>query len=577
MKLSRTPLLATFLGCLMALALPDGVTAQQAGVGGEVVVQRLDFRRGDHGEGRVLITLSRNDVTVDVSRDDGKIVATLNNAAISPELLKRLDVTDFATPVKFVDVLRTGREVRIALTPLPETDYEQSAYQAGNEFVLELLPPAEEETATRSEESFSGEPITLSFQNIEIKALLQIIADVAGANIVVSDAVQGTMAMNLNNVPWDQALDIILKSRSLGMVKQGNVMLVAPAEEIAKREKIELESQKSKVELAPLRSEIIQVNYAKAADIKALLSNADNSLLTERGRVSVDDRTNSLLVLETRDKIDEVRSLVKRLDVPVRQVLIESRIVIASEDFARELGTRFGVSTIGSAGSTRIGQSGSGNGARTVVNGGLPGLDDSYIVNLPPTNNPAGRVAWTILGSDFLIDLELSALQQEGRGEVISTPRVVTANGKQALIEQGQEIPYTVASGAIGAAQTQFKKAVLSLTVTPQITPDNRVIMDMAVTNDSRGENINTGIPGGTAPAIDTRKLETQVLIRSGETVVLGGVFQEESNRTQSKVPLLGDIPLLGVLFRSNLRETSKRELLIFVTPKVLQEGLSKP
>jgi type IV pilus assembly protein PilQ len=293
-------------------------------------------------------------------------------------------------------------------------------------------------------------------------------------------------------------------------------------------------------------------------------------MLSERGRVTVDERTNTLLVLETRDKIDEIRKLVARLDIPVRQVLIESRIVIANEDFARDIGTKFGVSTIGSVGNTRIGQSGTNLGSRDVVNGNIPQLDNSYSINLPAAA-AAPSLGWTILGSDFLIDLELQALQTEGRGEVISSPRVVTANGKQATIEQGREIPYQTSSGNTGT-NTQFKKAVLSLTVSPQITPDNRVIMDLNVTNDSQGENVTTGT--GSAPAIDTRKLDTQVLIRSGDTVVLGGVFQRESSSGASKVPLLGDIPLLGFLFRNGTRSDTKRELLIFVTPKVLQEGL---
>lgn len=547
--------------------------AAVAGGRGANSISNVDFRRGEKGEGRVVLRLGDPKAVVDVHEEGGKVVALFKNTTVSDALAKRLDVLDFATPVKFVDVRPEGADTRIVITPIAGKDFEQAAYQSGDLFTVELQPltQAEVEERKKAQPEFVGERISLSFQNVEVRSLLQIIADVAGTNMVISDSVKGQIAMRLENVPWDQALDIILKTKGLGMRQQGNVMLVAPVEEIAEREKIELEAQKQKTELAPLRSEIVQVNYAKASDMKALLSSANNSLLSERGRVSVDERTNTLLVLETREKLDEIRALVARLDIPVRQVLIESRIVIANDDFARDLGTRFGVSTIGTIGNSTIGQSGSNSGSRDVINGTLPSPANNYIVNLPAAGNP-GRLAWTILGSDFLVDLELSALQSESRGEVISTPRVVTANGKQALIEQGREIPYQSSSGNTGT-QTQFKKAVLSLTVTPQITPDNRVVMDLSVTNDSQGENVNTGV--GSAPAIDTRRLETQVLIKSGETVVLGGVFQDENSKGATKVPFLGDVPMIGRLFRSDSSSRNKRELLIFVTPRVLQEGLA--
>lgn len=537
-------------------------------------IKGVDFRRGEHGEGRIVVKLTDPSQVVDVRDQGDQVVATFKNATVAAALERRLDVLDFATPVKFVDIRREGANTRIAVTPITGTEFDQAAYQSGDQFVLELQPltPAKLAEREAAEPQYKGERISLSFQNIDIRSLLQIVADVAGTNMVISDSVQGTLAMRLQNVPWDQALDIILKTKGLGMRQDGNVMLVAPVEEIAKREKMELEAEKQKKELSPLRSEIIQVNYAKATDVRALLASENTSMLSERGRISVDERTNTLLLLETREKIAEIRTLVSRLDVPVRQVLIESRIVIANEDFAREIGTRFGVSTIGQSGGTQIGQSGTNAGSRDVVAGNLPALTDSYMVNLPTPTTPAGSVGWTILGSNFLIDLELSALQSEGRGEVISTPRVVTANGKQATIEQGREIPYQSGGGIGATSTTQFKKAVLSLTVTPQITPDNRVVMDLGVTNDSQGEDVNTGL--GSAPAIDTRRLDTQVLIRSGETVVLGGVFQQENRRSSGKVPFLGDIPLLGVLFRNSARSDNQRELLIFVTPKVLQEGL---
>jgi type IV pilus assembly protein PilQ len=547
-----------------ALAPPPGAST----------ISNIDFRRGEQGQGRVVVSMSNPRTVVDVHDDNDRIVAVFRNTSLPEKLSRRLDVLDFATPVKYIDVKRDGPDTQLIVTPSQGASFDQAAYQSGGLYTIELQPltQAELEDRQRNEPQYKGEKISLSFQSIDIRALLQIIADVAGTNVVVSDSVKGDLAMRLQSVPWDQALDIILRSKGLGMRQQGNVMMVAPVDEIAAREKADLEAQQQKIELAPLRSEIIQVNYAKASDIKALLGSDKTSLLSERGRVTVDDRTNTLLVLETRDKVEEIRQLVARLDIPVRQVLIESRIVIANEDFARDIGTRFGVSTIGNIGNTRIGQSGTAIGSNTIANGGVPALDNSYSINLPTTAAGAPSVGWTILGSQFQIDLELQALQTEGRGELISSPRVVTANGKQAVIEQGREIPYVTSSGNNGA-NTQFKKAVLSLTVAPQITPDNRVIMDLNVTNDSQGTDVNVGT-GGSAPAIDTRKLDTQVLIRSGDTVVLGGVFQRESNTAASKVPLLGDIPLLGFLFRNDSKSDTKRELLIFVTPKVLQEGL---
>lgn len=553
----------------------------QSEISGASSVSNVDFRRGENGEGRVVVSLSNPHTIVDVRDDNDRIVAVFKNTSLPEKLARRLDVLDFATPVKYVDIKRDGPNTQVIVTPSQGASFDQAAYQSASQFTIELQPLTQEklEERKRNEPQYKGERISLSFQSIDIRALLQIIADVAGVNMVVSDSVKGDIAMRLQNVPWDQALDIILRSKGLGMRQQGNVMMVAPVEEIAAREKAELEAQKQQTELAPLRSEIIQVNYAKASDIKALLGSDKTSMLTDRGRVTVDERTNTLLVLETREKIEEIRQLVARLDIPVRQVLIESRIVIANEDFAREIGTRFGVSTIGNIGNTRIGQSGTNIGSQTIAHGGAAPTavradgtvtSDGYSVNLP-TTDAAPSIGWTILGSQFQIDLELQALQTEGRGEVISSPRVVTANGKQATIEQGREIPYQTSSGNTGT-NTQFKKAVLSLTVAPQITPDNRVIMDLNVTNDSQGENVTTGT--GSAPAIDTRKLDTQVLIRSGDTVVLGGVFQRETSDSASKVPLLGDIPLLGFLFRNSDRSDTKRELLIFVTPKVLQEGL---
>ncbi len=561
-----------------------GTTTTSGGAGPAGVASRVlsvDFRRGEKGEGRVIVKLADPRTIVDVREEGNRVLAQFRNTDVDLELQKRLDVLDFATPVKFIDILREGRNTSIYLTPVTGIDFEQVAYQAQDTFTIELQPiPEDAEEKRKKEQVFVGERISLSFQNIDVRALLQIIGDVSGNNVVISDGVRGELAMRLINVPWDQALDIILRTKGLGMQQQGNVMLIAPLDEIASRARAEGEATKQKDEGAPLRSEIIQVNYAKAGDMAALLKAGSKSLLSARGQVSVDDRTNTLLVLETRERLGEIRNLIARLDVPVRQVLIESRIVIANNDFSKSLGSRFGVTGFSNLGNDPIGiTSGSVASTDTTVNdlatnpgAGtilIGGLGDRLNVNLPVAS--AGRIGFAILGSNYLVDLELSALQAEGRGEVLSTPRVVTANSKQASIEQGVEIPYQEASSS-GATSVSFKKAVLALQVTPQITPDDRIIMDLNVKNDSRGQDVNSGL--GQIPSIDTREVTTQVLVSNGETVVLGGVYQQTQSFSVTKVPLLGDLPLLGYLFRTTNSVNNKRELLIFVTPKILGEGI---
>lgn len=529
-------------------------------------ISNVDFRRGEKGEGRVVVTLADVRTPVDVHEESGKIVARFKGTDLPDNLVRRLDVLDFATPVKYVDVRRDGVSSAIVVTPVDKMEFEQVAYQTGNIFTLELQPLTQDKIDERKklQPQYTGERISLSFQSVEIRSLLQIIADVAGTNMVVSDTVNGDIAMRLQNVPWDQALDIILRTKGLGMRRQGNVMMVAPVAEIAAREKAELEAQNQAVQLAPLRSEIIQVNYAKAADLKTLITSEKSTLLSDRGRISVDDRTNTLVVVETRDHIAEIRELIARLDIPVRQVLIESRIVIANDDYSKEVGAKFGISAVGGIGGNgTIATSGTSSSVENVLQNNTV---TDFNVNLPAAPS-AGSIAMAILNSGYRIDMELSAMQTEGRGEVISTPRVITANGKKALIEQGQEIPYQ-SSSANNGTNVQFKKAVLSLDVTPQITPDNRVLMDLEIRNDSAG-TVTQGVP-----SIDTKRVTTQVLIKTGETVVLGGVYQQSNTKSATKVPLLGDIPLLGALFRNDLNTATKRELLIFITPKILQEGL---
>ena len=558
--------------------------AQQAPT---ALINKIDFRRGEKGEGRVLVSLSDPRAVVDVHEEGGKIIARFKNTALPDRLSKRLDVLDFATPVKYIDAQRDGVDARIVVTPGAGGDFEQVAYQAGDQFVLELQPLSQEKLAEKQREqpTFTGERISLSFQSVDIRSLLQIIADVAGTNMIVSDSVSGQIAMRLQNVPWDQALDIILRTKGLGMRRQGNVMLVAPVEEIAARERAEAEAEKQKVQLAPLRSEIIQINYAKASDLGTIIKNKTNSILSERGSVTVDDRTNSLLVLETRDKITEIRALVQKLDIPVRQVLIESRIVVANDNFEKDLGTQFGVSFVGNVGSNLLTTNGTNVGgtdvtttsATTTTTGTVTVPTPSgsnYNVNLPAplSSGSPGSIALALLTKNTLVDLELTALQTEGKGEVVSSPRVITANAKPAVIKQGVEIPYQ-ASTSSGATAVSFKDAVLSLNVTPQITPDGRVIMDLAVHDDTVGSNVSTGT-GGSTPSIDTREVDTQVLVDNGQTVVLGGIYQQTATQTVSKIPLLGDIPILGYLFRNNQVINNKTELLVFITPKILTEGL---
>lgn len=551
-------------------------------------VKSVDFRRGEKGEGRIVVSLADPQTAVDVKEESGKVVARFKNAPAADRLLRRLDVLDFATPVKFIDISREGINTVLTVTPVAGMDFEQVAYQSGALFTLELQPLSAEriEEKKRNEPLYTGERISLSFQSVDIRSLLQIIADVAGTNMVVSDSVSGEIAMRLQNVPWDQALDIILRTKGLGLRQQGNVMLVAPIGELAEREKSEAEAAKNKVTLSPLRSEIVQVNYAKASEVAALLKSGDNTLMTERGRVTVDDRTNSLLVLESREKLAEIRALIAKLDIPVRQVLIESRIVVATDDYSKELGARFGATSARRNGNNGVvTTTGSGAGTSNMVNDFLgngfpvavpgPAGDstfptDRYNFNLPASAN-AGRIAFALLGSDYLLDLELSALQEEGRGEVRSNPRVITSNGKQASIEQGVEIPYQQSTSS-GATSVTFKKAVLSLKVLPQITPDEKIIMDLEVNNDSVGETVNSS--AGPVPSIDTRKITNQVMVDNGQTVVLGGIYQQTNRDSVSKVPFFGDLPILGSAFRFRSNNSVKAELLIFITPKIISEGL---
>jgi type IV pilus assembly protein PilQ len=551
----------------------DGVTAPRSVVQTSAAdsITKVDFRRGEKGEAQVVVELSNPGTPVDIRQEGGAIIADFRGTDLPSELRKRLDVLDFATPAKFIDVTRSGDTARITITPVSGADFEQSAYQAGNVFTIELQPLTQEELALRKEQQprYTGPRIGLNFQKQDVRTILQILADALGFNVVMDDSIKGDLAMRLDNVPADQALDIILSTKELGKVQDGNVMLIEPLAKINKRREEALKAAKSQDDLSPLSSEIVQINFAKASEISALIKSKDTGLLSARGRITVDDRTNTLLIQETRDRLADIRKLVKQLDIAVKQVLIESRIVIANKDYSRDLGARFGVSHHTIRGDTESGISGSLGGAQAVRGAGALGLG-ALNVSLPVVGG--GALGLSVLSGDYLVDLELSALQTENRGEIISTPRVITANGKEATIEQGVEIPYLESSSS-GATTVSFKKAVLSLKATPQITPDDHILMDLDITNDTRGEDVGTGF-GGSIPSIDTRQISTQVLLNNGETVVLGGVFTEENVDTVSKVPVLGDIPLVGALFRNKGKQADKSELLIFVTPKILKEGL---
>ena len=555
-------------------------------------ITSVDFRRTRDGGGRVVVSLTDPSTSVDIRQEGGRVVAIFKDTSLPAELMRRLDVMDFATPVSTVDTLRTDLDTRIVITA--EGKYEQLAYQSDKEFTIEINPAPETESAESNlfseTKEYEGQRLTLNFQDIETRAVLQLLAETSGKNIVVSDTVQGNVTLRLRNVPWDQALDIVMTTKGLDMRQNGNVIIVAPAEEIAARETADLEAQLAISELEPIYSEFLQVNYAKAGDLAALIgTDGENSMLSGRGSLSVDDRTNTLLIQDTAERLQDVRRMVRTLDVPIKQVLIESRIVVVNDNFSRDLGVRLGVTAADWNGNRTLVTTGSGNGTDTMVGSAIaniqdpanttgspfpitvPSLANRYNVNVP-ISSPAGRFSLAILGTDYLVDLELTALEAEGRGEIVSTPRVITANQKEARIEQGVEIPYQQ-SASSGATTIQFKKAVLSLEVTPQITPDNNIIMDLKVHKDSVGDIISTGGLGGTVPSIDTRSVETQVLVSDGQTVVLGGIYETERRETVNKVPWLGDIPVLGYFFKSTQYKNNKAELLIFVTPRILEEG----
>ena len=542
------------------------------------MIDLIDFRRHEDKTGRILISMTNPNTPVSLIEQGGRIIINFEDSSLAAELHKRFDVMDFATPVNFIEASTKGNDVQILVQPDNKSEFEHLAYQSDNLYVLEVSEMPEEKIQTRQKETYQGERLSLNFQNIEVRSVLQLIADFTGLNLVVSDSVSGSLTLRLKNVPWDQALSIILRTKGLDMRENGNVLYIAPSEEIAARQKLELESQQQVEELAPLYSEFLEINYAKASNLAELLKDSNNTLLSERGQVSVDDRTNTLLVQDTALKLNEIRGLIERLDIPVKQVLIESRIVVANDDFTKTLGAKFGVFN---ADRRAI----NNNKVADVLTGNLDSLEPltagnpipiSDVLNfnapVPRTNNRivGGQVGLSFvkLPLGFAINMELSAAQIESRAEVISNPRVITANQSTARIESGTEIPY-LSQTSSGATDVQFKKAVLSLEVTPQITPDDRVNMEVVVNNDSVGQVFQ-----GT-PSIDTNELTSTVLVDNGQTIVLGGIYTKDSSNSVTKVPFLGDIPLAGRLFRNDNKINNKKELLVFITPKIIDEQLN--
>ncbi len=531
-------------------------------------VTGVDFRRGKDGQGEFLVTLDNSSAAVDVSSRGQTVMAKFHGTSVPDGLLNLINVQDFATPVSQVEVSRQGSDTLFELSINGQFDYRYD--QADKMFIIEV----KKRTAAAGSKQYQGKPISLNFQDIPVRTVLQLIADFNNLNLVTTDSVSGNITLRLDGVPWEQALDIILKVRGLDKRLDNNILLVAPADEIATREKQQLESRNQVADLAPLYTEYLQINYAKASEVAALLSSQSTKLLSSRGAVSVDERTNVLVVKDTAEVISNIKRMLDILDIPVKQVVIEARMVTIDDGFDEALGVRWGVTKNDGHGNSTSGSiqgndtSGNNNGTSAITR---PTVDDRMNVNLPVTN-AAGTLAFQVarLADGTLLDLELSALEKESKAEIIASPRVTTANQKPALIEQGTEIPY-VESSSSGATSVTFKKAVLSLKVTPQITPDNRVILDLTVTQDTKGETVPTGT--GDAVSINAQSITTQVLVNNGETLVLGGIYQQTIKSDVTKVPLLGDIPGLGALFRKTTSENKKRELLIFVTPKIVTDA----
>jgi type IV pilus assembly protein PilQ len=538
----------------------------------------------------VVVDLPNNQVGVDIRQQGQSLVVEFLRATLPDSLRRRLDVTDFGTPVQSVTAMQSGDRVRLIVDP--RGAWEHSAYQSDNQFVLEVRPQKIDPNKLTQGPGYAGEKLSLNFQNIEVRALLQVIADFTNFNVVTSDTVTGNVTLRLKDVPWDQALDIILQAKGLGLRKSGNVIWIAPKDELAAKEKVDLESKQQIAALEPVRTQSFQLNYTKAEEVAKGLtgqasgqggSGAASRILSPRGSVIYETRTNQLFVSDIPSKLEEIQAMISKIDIPVRQVLIEARIVIADDKFGRSLGVKLGASDLrGLRGGTP--GSGVGNNSRVTIGGNMNAVgaqtqqtvatdvpfNDTQFVNLPATgqnNFDAATFALSLFGasSNRFLNLEISALEADGKGKVVSSPRVVTADQVKALIEQGEELPYQTATSS-GATALQFRKANLRLEVTPQITPEGNVILDVDVNKDSVGRVTAAGF------AIDTKHVKTQVLVENGGTVVIGGIFEQSDREDITKVPVLGDVPYLGNLFKTKSRSSNKTELLIFITPKVVSD-----
>jgi type IV pilus assembly protein PilQ len=577
-------LLITLQGAAAA-ASPSGVTthfAEPRAGDPRHALRDIDFRRGTAGEGRVVVDLSDSSVGIDLKLQGRTIVVEFLNTTLPQNLRRRLDVTDFGTVVQTIDAFAQGSNTRVVIEP--RGTWEHTAYQTDTRFIVEVKPQAEDDRRIARGGGYTGEKLSLNFQNVEVRAVLQVIADFTGLNIITSDTVGGNLTLRLKDVPWDQALDIILQSKGLDMRKVGNVVWIAPRDELATREKLALEAQQQIVDLEPTRTESFQLNYQKGADFQKLLADPNQRILSKRGSAVVDARTNTVFVQDTPTRLEEVRKLLRKVDVPVRQVMIESRIVEATDTFGRNLGVRLGYHDQTGQGN----QLGTQNGVpvRVVPGGNLvdpgfhtgqvataPAFEQSLFVNLPvPGLAGAAPGAFSLVlfreSAAKFVNLEITALQADGKGKIISSPRVITADQVEATIEQGTEIPYQQATSS-GATSVSFKKATLSLKVKPQITPDDNVIMNLNVHKDSVGQNTLAG------PSIDTKQIVTEVLVENGGTVVIGGIYTQTENSQTTKVPVFGDLPFVGWMFKQNLKTDNRSELLIFITPRIIKDGLT--
>lgn len=559
----------------------EAITASQSSA-----ITNVDFTRGKNGEGRIIVDLSDANSGINIKQKGKLIIVDFINTDVSADLQRRLNVINFNTPVLYVDTIKQGKNSRISIEP--KGNWEQSAYQADKKFIVDVRQVIEDpnKLVRGSKSGYAGEKLSLNFQNIEVRSVLQVIADFTGLNIITSDTVTGNLTLRLKDVPWDQAMDIIMKNKGLTMRKTGNVIMVAPAEEVTAKDKAQLEATQAIEDLEPLRTEVFTLKYQKASEFNKILDGTNSSggagttgalgqnrILSKRGNVNYDPRTNTLFIQDTAKKLEEIQAIINKIDVSVKQVMIESRLVLAEDKFSKSLGARFGIQSGTTPGNNALSVGGSlnntGNATGSTTTASAIGNTGGLNSNLPSSLASSGSIAFSLfrLPAGLLLNLELSALESDRRGKIVSSPRVTTANQQTARIASGVEIPYLQAASS-GAANIAFKKAELSLEVTPQITPDDKIIMDLEVRKDSPGDVV-AGVP-----AINTQNVKTQVLVSNGETAVLGGIFEQTESNSVDKIPFFGDLPIIGNAFKRRTKQDDKSELLIFITPKIMDESL---